>query len=79
MNVDRLREEMLRAIYFKRIYAIDDLVFRARDFGFDIMKSRFRNMGIWDNSEISVLMMGIVVGATTDVVQCLLKNGADVS
>ena len=79
MNEDEFKKNLHQAICGGWIREIDHIVKEAREVGCDIMNLRF-SLGMGEeDTDISVLMLAIVMSGRSDVIQCLLGNGADVT
>ena len=73
------KKNLHQAIQRGWIREIDHVVKEANDVGCDIMKLRYSlGMGTED-TDVSVLMLGIMESHDAKVIQCLLRNGADVT
>jgi len=78
MDVVEFQKNLLRAIRMGWIREIDHIVKEAREVGCDIINLRY-SLGTGKDTDIPVLMLAIVESESSDVIQCLLGNGADVT
>ena len=79
MNEDAFKKNLCQAIQWGWIREIDHLVKEANEVGCDLLKLRYSVDMAEEATEISVLMLAIVMSGRSDVIQCLLRNGADVT
>ena len=78
MDVDEFKKNLRIAMNMGWIHEIDNIVNEARREGFDLMNLRY-SLGAGEDNDFSVLMLAIIANERSNVIQCLLDNGADVT